>query len=264
MSDPVRYLMYYIPGIKNARDAKDNVVKAVGPSIAGATLVLRDCDGGPGKTGPGILCSAVPKSASPKPAEVDRRTIYNADPASQTWIEGNGFWVGYHNDLRPSANDLQRDSMVNGYRHECAVSGSWVVPLARKTDGSTLFDQRIAYKPDGTITTKPIARYEALCAFAAEHWEKLTGLEPDEHGIEFEADQRYCDVACQALGVNYHVGPYELTLLETLTLQSAAYICGYLCDWPGLVAILEAKANAGKKNKETGDSSTTNSGGAEE
>lgn len=264
MGKPVRYFMYYIEGLKNARDAKDNVIAAVGPSIDGAILPMRNCAGGPGKSGPGILCAAIPKYAAPETAEVDKRLEYNADPAKQTWIQANGFWIGFHNDLKPSSIDLQRENMVNGYVHNCPISGDWVVPLARKTDGSTLFDQRIAYQPDGTIVKKPVARYEDLCAFAAEHWEMLTGLEPNELGLEFEADQRYCDVACRALGVNYYVGPYELTALETLTIASAAYICGYLCDFPGLVAILEAKTKAGKKNKQTEDSSTTNSGETEE
>ena len=263
MSKPVRYFLYYIEGLKNAREAKEQAIKVVGPSIEGATLTIRDCAGGPGKTGPGIIVAALPKYATPGPSEVDKRTDFCADPAKQTWIQGNGFWVGYNNDLKPSADDLQRESQVNGYRYTCPISGNWIVPLARKFDGTTMLDQRIAYLPDGTITKKPIARFEELSNFASEHWEKLTGLEPDEDGIEFEADQRYCDIACKALGVNYHVGPYELTLLETLTMQSAVYICGYLCDWPGLIAILEAKANASKKNNTTEDSSTMNSGDVE-
>ena len=264
MSEPVRYFLYYVEGIKNAKSAKDKVSAVLGNVTSGATVAIRDCAGGPDKSGPGVICAVIPDRVKPGSAEVEKRLEYCADPARQIWMKANGYWIGYHADLKPSADDLRRDTMVGGYAHDCVESGKWTVPLARKTDGGTLFDQRIAYQPDGTIKKEPLTRYKALCDFAADHWEKLTGLEPDETGVEFEADQRYCDVACEALGVNYHVGPYELTLLETLTMSAAAYICGYLCDWPGLVAILEAKAASGKKNKETDDSLTTNSGAQDE
>jgi hypothetical protein len=257
-----RYFLYYIEGLKNAKSAKEKAIAAIGKSVEGATLTIRDVSGGPGQTGSGVIVAAVPKSASPAPAEIDKRLEYCADPARQVWMKANGFWIGYHVDLKPSADDLRREVMVGGYRHDCPESGSWTIPLARKTDGTTLFDQRIVYQPDGTIAKEPLTRYKALCDFAADHWEMLTGLDPTDSGVEFEADQRYCDVACDAIGVNYHAGPYELTLLEALTMSSAAYICGYLCDWPGLVAILEAKAASGKKNKETDDTLTTNSGAA--
>lgn len=264
MGQPVKHLLYYIPGLKNAKEAKKKVVEIVGNSLVDSELALTNCDGGPNKTGPGVLCAAYPRWASTTGAEVEKRLVYSADPAKQVWIEAKGYWVGYHVDLKPSADDLQREKLVGGYRHECPLTGEWVVPLARKSDGTTRFDQRIAYLPDGTITKLPVARYKSLCDFAAEHWEFLTGLEENTGSIEIEADQRYCDVACEALGVNYHVGPYELTLLEVLTMESAAYICGFLCDLPGLMAILRAQQGSAKKNKETETSSTTSSGKADE
>ena len=262
MSQPVKHLLYYIPGLKNAKEAKAKVVEVVGNSLVDSEIAITNCDGGPDKSGPGVLCAAYPKWASTVGAEVEKRLVYCADPAKQVWIEAKGYWVGYHVDLKPNADDLQRERMVSGYRYECPLTGDWVVPLARKSDGTTMFDQRVAYMPDGTITKKPVARYKTLCDFASDHWEFLVGLEADEKGIEFEADKKYCDVACEALGVNYHVGPYELTLLEVLTMESAGWICGYLCDIIGLLEITAAKRDAAKKNKETESSSTINSGEA--
>lgn len=263
MSQPVRYFLYFIEGVKNAKTAKENVCDIIGGVATDATISIRDCAGGPDQSGPGVICAVVPNRVKPEPAEAEKRLEYCADPARQIWMPAKGYWVGYHADLKPQADDLRRSVMVGGYGHTCPESGTWTIPLARKTDGGTLFDQRIAYQPDGTIEKRPLSRYKALCDFAASHWEMLTGLDADDSGVEFEADQRYCDVACEAIGVNYHAGPYELSLLEMLTMSSAAYICGYLCDWPGLVAILEAKAASGKKNKETDGSSITDSGAAE-
>lgn len=262
MSQPVKHLLYYIPGLQNAKEAKKKVIEIVGNSLVDAELALNNCDGGPGKSGPGVLCAAYPKWASTVGAEVEKRLVYSADPAKQVWIEAKGYWVGYHVGLKPQSVDLQRASIVSGYRHECPLTGEWIVPLARTMDGGTRFDQRVAYLPDGTITKKPVSRYKSLCDFAAEHWEFLTKMEDENGSLNFDADQRYCDTACEALGINYHVGPYELTLLEVLTMESAVYICGYLCDLPGLISIISAKRAATKKNKETETSSTTNSGEA--
>lgn len=253
MSKPVRYFMYYIEGLKNARDAKAAVVEKIGASVHGTTMPIKDCASGPGKSGPGLLCAAIPSHIKPDGAEVERRLEYNADPAKQTWMECNGYWIGFHNDLKPGPDDLRRDQIVAGYTYNCKETGSWIVPLARKVDGGTLFDQRIVYKPDGTICKEPLTRYKAICDFAAEHFEKLSGLDPDSDGLVFEADQRYCDVACEAISINYHAGPYELSVLEMLTMNGAAYICSFLCDFPGLIEIITAE-NDVKKNQETSDS----------
>ena len=60
-------------------------------------------------------------------------------------------------------------------------------------------------------------------------------------------------MACEAISINYHAGPYELSVLEMLTMNGAAYICSFLCDFPGLIEIITAE-NDVKKNQETSDS----------
>ena len=240
----IRHFLYYVAGLSAGPEVKGALVRAVGPSVAGGDLRVANTAHGPGQQGPGVLFAAVRDGLVVPAGEIERRLKYVADPARQVWMEADGFWVGYEVDARPGPEDLERAKMVDGYPYQCRDTGSWVVPLARYADGGTNLDQRIVYLPSREIEMRPLQRYEALCAFAAEHFEYLSGVYQDELDLMVTYSQRFADVACEALGVNYHVGPYELSLLGMLTKDASVLICGLLCDWPGLMRILAEKKTA--------------------
>lgn len=243
-----KYFMYYIPDLRNSKDTAVEKIKAiVGNSVSDCRFPCRNVDGGPFQQGPGLLFAAIPEHIKPEDGEIERRLLYNADPANQVWQKADGYSVGYHVDLKPGPTDLSRSKMVGGYMHD-TEAGEWMIPLARKADGDTLFDPAIKFDETGKIIKETPARYKSICAFAEEHWETISSGDTDGESITILADQRYCDVAVEALGINYHVGRYELSALEALTLSGAAMICSYLCDWPGYVKILTSKMDAEKKS----------------
>lgn len=253
------FFMYYIPGARNETGFLEKAVGLVGSAIQDCDLHVQNVNAGPGKNGSGALFAAIPRYLSDqyKVADVVRALKYSADPKTQTWLEGAGYWVGFVNDARPRPEDLRRQSTVGGYTYICPDTGEWVVPLARKVDGTTAFDERVVFQPDGTIKYATISRYETLCQFAAQHFEVLALL--DINDPVMNVTDKHLQIAVQALAINYHVGAYELSALGTLKRSSAAYICGLLCDWPGLIAIQEAR-DVSKKNNGIPDTSTMNCG----
>lgn len=256
------FFQYYIPGLRTGSGTTKRAREIIGASVQGCVLKERNIGEGPGRQGAGLLIAAVPEHRMDEfpGAEIERAMGYIADPARQKWIDGGDHWVGYNVDSRPTADHLRRNKVIPGYQYECPVSGKWTVPLARKIDGTTLFDQQISFLPDRTIQKRPVDRYNHLCEFAAEHYAFLTGIEADDDGITVLADERYATVAVEALGVNYHVGPFELSLLGTLTVQSAVLICGLLCDWPGLCDLMKARDDLAAKKNSDPESSTMSYG----
>lgn len=254
----IKHFLYYIPGLSAGPDTHGAIYRLLGAAVAGAQLRCANVTSGPGQGGAGLMVAALPEGVVVAAGVVERRLVFCADPARQVWVEGPGYWVGYDVDNRPGPEDLERRNFVSGYPHTCPETGRWVVPLARRVDGRTELDQRIVYLPDRTTELRPVQRYEALCAFAAEHFEFLSGLESDETGQTVTFDQRYADVACEALGINYYVGAFELSLLGVLSRDAVMLICGYLCDWPGLVKILTERSE--KKSDSAGTRSSMNSG----
>lgn len=256
----IKHFLYYIPDLKAGPETKGDIVRLIGPSVAGADLKAANTTGGPGQGGPGIIVAALPEGSIVPAGLVERRLHYIPDPARQVWMEAAGFWIGYDVETKPGPVDLERRKFVSGYQHICPETGPWVVPLARQADGGTQLDQRVVYLPSREVELRPIQRYERLCAFAAEHFEYLSNLESED--LWADGGQRLADVAVEALGINYYVGPYELSLLGVLTKDAAVLICGYLCDWPALVKLF-ADRNAEKKMESAETPSITNSGAAE-
>lgn len=253
-----RYFLYFIPGLKNGPGFEAEARKIIGSSIEGCALMPKNISRGPGSSD-GVLFSAIPKLIKANDADVVRSLEYCADPARQAWFEGDGFWVGANVDAMPGPGDLERQSMTGGYYHT-GPAGTWLVPLARRFDGGTALDERLTYSPSGDVSFSPLPRYEKLCAFAAENFELLSRLSVDVNGdVSVSFDRRYVDVAVEALSVNYHVGRYELSLLGALTRDSAANICGLLCDGPMIVQALSQK-----KTSSAEELLDTDSGGQED
>lgn len=258
MSDDVRFLLYFLPGLKAGPSVKDQIVKVVGPGAEGE-LRVANVASGPGQQGPGVLVACLGAGVETKPGEVEKRLQYCPDPARQVWIEATGYWVGYDAGRCPRAEDLCRPVQVGGWRHNAEELGHWVVPLARHEDGRTEFDERIVFLPDGGIVMKPLARYERLCGFAHAHFERLVQFETSE-AVEMPETLFMATVAAEAISVNYFAGRYELGLMGVLTKRGTELICGYLCDWPTLREIMKDREKDAKKNDEARGASGTPSG----
>ena len=256
------HFLYYIPGVQNSFEINEHALSVVGPSIEGCDLHVKNVVEGPGENGSGIIFAATPRHRAKdiNTAEVIMGLSYCKDPQRQEWVEGKGFWVGMDKERQPSPDDLTREGRIAGYEYVDDSHRMWVVPVARTLDGGTYFDQRLGFDPKGNVIRSPLRRFESLCAFAQEHFEGLSAISLDTDFSVVFRDERIPRVAVEALGCNYHVGPYELTLLGALTIRGASKICGLLCDIPMLVASREA---AEKKTDQTQDESSMNSGNTE-
>lgn len=53
-------------------------------------------------------------------------------PTRQTWVEGNGYWVGWDTQNPPTAADLERKTTVAGHILELGDGKDWLIPSATK------------------------------------------------------------------------------------------------------------------------------------
>lgn len=248
-----RAFIYFIPDGKLSQTGRNGLKETIAACGLDATLpegalTQAMVNSGPFWNSSGLLFSAARPGAGDPAAPK-----YVAD--KQHWIKTPTHAVGYWIDNPPAPTDLSRSPMIPGYAWTDDAGNAWRIPLARTAKGGTEFPQILGLDEAGAMIRKPKERYASLCAFAQEHFERLSGLfdtGKDDYTMNWE---RHFRVAAEALAVNYHVGPYELTALGCVDEVGVGAICALLCDVPGLMQMLEAKAEAEKKTNsaETGD-----------
>ncbi len=245
--------LYFIPGASMSTTGREGLAAQLEAArlsnvLPDGSMTQNSVAGGPCGKGNGLMFSCA------RQGEGDP-IFPKYEPAKQTWIDAGTHCVGYYTDNPPAPSDLVRRRPVHGYAWVDDRDEKWIVPLARVCDGSTLLPNTMGIGADGKMVKKPKARYKDLCAFAQAHFEMLTGLlDRGEFAYKEDWDTHF-SVACEALGVNYHVGPYEITVLECMDETGVSDVCARLCDIFGLKAMLDEKADAQKKtdSAETGD-----------
>lgn len=78
------------------------------------------------------------------------RTPCSFDAATQTWREappdgklpGGRYWLGYVNDAKPTAGDLQRAELIDGEPVKLLDDNYWVIPIAQYTPKRLTRDPR--------------------------------------------------------------------------------------------------------------------------
>jgi hypothetical protein len=140
-------------------------------------------------------------------------------PAEQTWekVDGrdDGLWIGWYNDAKPTAEDLKRKQLLNGYWLDLE-SGRWVVPLERSFDDQACkFESQLPcylrHGPNGkTIKGRVLQTYAWL-------WEITESYAASLFNSDETIDDTYVDefdLACKILSANYRISAIEASVLE--------------------------------------------------
>lgn len=180
-------------------------------------------------------------------------------PEAQTWerLPGHaGTWIGRWNDRPlPTPEDLQRADGVPGYWTELEGPDGrrrWLVPTLRVHPSGTNLPQSIRMNSDGTLTTVVLPRYAEICRQAVRLWDitrSVNGLlGPGEAAVEPMSDAEEFLFAAAVLGVNYRVGPGELSMLGCLTTDNLKRVLYLAVDLPGFFLLRSNEAEAAKKS----------------
>lgn len=233
--------------------------------LPGKSYSYTQCDGGPFGMGQGICFASVPPQVMGKMGDAGPKLYYK--PEQQVWAQGPGFAVGYWTDDKPIPDDLVRPTYVPGYECPLDDGHSWIIPVIRIASGGTALPQKISRDVSGAIVKTPLERYQDICKMADTMADfLLSALEDgEEEGVVENGmldDTSIYEIAERALGINYHVGPYEIGLLGLLTTVNVGTIAAIIADMGGLQAILSARTGA-KKNKISSDTPNTEDGQTE-
>jgi hypothetical protein len=181
-------------------------------------------------------------------------------PAEQDWMPGpdGKYFVGREqkNEL-PGPDELRKPRFVSG---EDLTIGEqvWTVPVCLSLVRGATIPKALVLGPDGkTWTFGQLPEFAALCAAAARVHESLMVAAPAESpgdGAAEDGAERTritltdaADIAVQALGVNYRVGPVEASVLRLLTTETVRDVCFAIVD------LMESDrvASAGGEKKDT-------------
>lgn len=255
--------LYFIPG-RQAADRKTINATGLAYAIPDGIATAAVPAGGPGGLS-GVLVAR---------ADSDVRLAFA--PEDQVWtkmpvhlFDGDHTpWAGYWKAHPPTAGDLvrgERDT-VDGYQLELGDDDSpagpqtFVIPLARVFPSGTQMPQRMAIGPDGKVVRKPLERFAEACrdaerifdALAAEYGytgpdqDSTSDPQPDVHTDDVEQidDDEAFRLACRILGINYRLGPAEVSALGLLTTENVKLVLGWFVDLPTFLQVHRARQQA--------------------
>lgn len=147
-----------------------------------------------------------------RPEFPGNNNLYDAD--KQTWQKINDhYWLGWYTDRKPSPALLQRPKTVDGEWID--LDGKeWLVPVCGPLRSK--LPLAFAMALDGEWRADVQAEYADLmkaCETAMDDAESAGKPKADTAAIL----GRQLTFCCRMLGVNYHVGPHEITILRVLT-----------------------------------------------
>lgn len=147
---------------------------------------------------------------------------------TQTWMECEGFWLGWETAVPPKAEDLARHSMVAGYTVKLCDGWEVIVPVARKFPDGTDLPQAIKVGPNKTITYETLPRFLRLCEWGETIYRTVIADGEDMPHASL------LDAAVEAISQNYLAGVYELTAMGQITTDNLKTIALVMVDWPAI------------------------------
>lgn len=162
-----------------------------------------------GKTGLLVYTSSLPSG------------LCKYSPADQEWIEAEpGRWVGYWRNLKPTPGDLIVDDtkLLDGWPAELGDGNVWILPRLKSETEQSGLPHVVRLSSSGCLYTEPVEKYKDLCKDGERLWETLLwmrkgGEKPERPMVEPDIFR----LISRLVGVNYRVGPAEVSLLGLVT-----------------------------------------------
>lgn len=179
-------------------------------------------------------------------------------PEDTKWEKYPGredLWMGYDPANRPGPEDLAREKQFAGHLVELSDGKSYLVPVARAVDGSTPLPRKLTREGKNWIVGDVEEIYREYFAQACRVWDQVYAVadKDDKQGEETAITiEDGSDVAAMALGLNYRLGPEEMSLLGLFNTENMANVLKAVVDWPGFEEMIKKKITAGKQSSEPG------------
>ncbi len=251
-------ICYFIPG---AGKISIQQVKALGLGYA----FDDGCAQCGANDGPSKCAGVVIANQATKP---DRLGYYRQQ---QTWIKANqgAYWVCVNSDGdKPKPARLEREEMVSGHNVTLGDGNEWLIPVVRSIVRGSQLPYRHILDENGKWTTRPMDVYVSLSDQAERFAALILGSvqpldeETDEEPAAEMTKNESRNLAIDAIGVNYRIGPWEISQLELLTDRTIYNINKAVIDFPSILAMSKAidDAKAKKNTAQTPEPDSINDG----
>ncbi len=211
---------YFIPVIESHNVKHDTLLELglrdalwdvlLNASVFDQHVSRMDCAKGPtGSSGTIVFALPAGGGRNPKPG-------YH--PNEQTWIDCDGYWLGYANNHKPSPQMLQRETVIDGYEHMLGDGQVWTCPIIRRAWLFPCLPQSIA-RHRGEIEREVLPEYAKVWQASATWLGALTDVE-------------LLDCAVAALSVAYRVSYEECRALNLMNSTSMQRIRESALDAP--------------------------------
>lgn len=228
--------LYFLHGTQHADDA---ALKAVGLDrlLGGRGTNVSAMTTGP-DGGSGVMLSI---DIAPR-----KNPRHRSKGDEQVWKKSlNGlYWIGLDKDAIPGPEDLERPLLLEGHLTELGDKNKWVIPIARQFFPGEALPYALVLGDKGEWVHEALPEYVQFSKMGERLWIEVR--DSDTGGID---ESGTIDMALEALGLNYHIGPDEVSMLKLMVGKtSLPRILGAIIDMPTLE--LARKYNEKKKAEE--------------
>lgn len=235
--------VYFLPGV-SAADAGVLAQRQLSHAFDGNDIEQLPLVQGPGDLG-GLLIG----HKTPDPKRPDGLAVMRYVSDVQTWrhVEQHDWWLGWRTDAPPGPADLERATMVAGYRVSLADDREWLMPVARAqadregrefqttlpcTSGVDFATGEMVYD------VKPA--YQKLYDRACRYFEWFVSGEDSDP----PSDRELFALCVDCLAVNYRLSIWEVSALSLLTRENVLPALQAVIDLPTVNEVAAAQAAA--------------------
>lgn len=255
-------ILYYISSDSGTTELKALKKRLSDPAL-GLTHIVADiathrpCKRGPCENGPGLVFTLkqhyVKEGAEP--------SLCGYHPDRQRWISCNNgaFCIGIETDrTAPRPIDLGRPDPLAGHLVKLdggtADDEQFSIPYSRNFSSVEVLPKSMGIGPDGAFCMGEVLyqfkTFSDLCGkLSLEFWTArgFYDAAPDE--IEQMTYEAGWNLIAIALGFNYQLSVYEVSLLELINDQNYPACIEAMCDWPSFALFVKYQSEELKKKE---------------
>lgn len=171
----------------------------------------------------------------------------------QTWFEWDGYWIGWQNDAKPTAQDLVRLESHDGQLIKLADDQEWLIPKVRLFPGGTNLPMSLIKDfRSGELRGQILSAYTDLWQRTCAIFDTIMGT-TESGNVSVPEAWLTCVLG---LSLNYHINEAGVSALQLLDTHSYKKVLLAMIDWE---TIKEHAARLSKKN-DSPDPVTSSSG----